>query len=383
MNKAPFSLFRRRDKNGKPLYSARFVNEQGQVIRTVALRTASKVEAARRADKLLADGIVAQADNPLLNDFLAGFWKMDSEYVRGRILRGKSISENYVIYMRKIAERLFSESFKGLHVTDLTPGRFDTAILKAAEVTGPRCVNIGIQAIKVPLAWYARQHRVINPIATVQKITYAPKERGSLSAKEVYKIIHLEGESPRVMAAVLLGALCGLRLGEVRGLQWEDVDEADGTISIRHNAPCATDTLKAPKWGSSRVVPASETVLEALRLVRGLPGASTSYVVFNQKSKDRPIEENTIARGFFRILEKIGIDKDTRKARSLTFHSLRHTFVSLSRAAGVPDFVVMRLSGHRSAEMMEEYSHSDNVVDFQAARKAMDDAISKAGKAKA
>jgi integrase len=41
----------------------------------------------------------------------------------------------------------------------------------------------------------------------------------------------------------------------------------------------------------------------------------------------------------------------------LSFHSLRHTAVSLLKDAGVPDAVVMALVGHESAAMSHRYTH--------------------------
>ena len=41
----------------------------------------------------------------------------------------------------------------------------------------------------------------------------------------------------------------------------------------------------------------------------------------------------------------------------LSFHSLRHTTVSLLKDAGIPDAVVMALVGHESAAMSHRYTH--------------------------
>jgi integrase len=46
-----------------------------------------------------------------------------------------------------------------------------------------------------------------------------------------------------------------------------------------------------------------------------------------------------------------------RAGQELSFHSLRHTAVSLLKDAGVPDAVVMALVGHESAAMSHRYTH--------------------------
>ena len=46
-----------------------------------------------------------------------------------------------------------------------------------------------------------------------------------------------------------------------------------------------------------------------------------------------------------------------RKFRSLTFHSLRHTFNSVLANAGVDQEVRQQLTGHASAAMNRRYTH--------------------------
>ena len=74
------------------------------------------------------------------------------------------------------------------------------------------------------------------------------------------------------------------------------------------------------------------------------------------------------------MLTAIGIDKKARAERNLSFHSLRHTFVSLSRLAGIPDFLVQRYARHKSPTMMEHYTHAQ-IVDFEDARKKLAAAV--------
>lgn len=55
-----------------------------------------------------------------------------------------------------------------------------------------------------------------------------------------------------------------------------------------------------------------------------------------------------------------------RRKPQLSFHSLRHTAVTLLKEAGIPAAVVMELIGHDSAQMSEHYTH----VGQEAMRKA-------------
>ena len=46
-----------------------------------------------------------------------------------------------------------------------------------------------------------------------------------------------------------------------------------------------------------------------------------------------------------------------RTVRSLTFHSLRHSFNSAMANAGVAQEIRMKLTGHTSADMNKGYTH--------------------------
>jgi integrase len=106
------------------------------------------------------------------------------------------------------------------------------------------------------------------------------------------------------------------------------------------------------------------------------------FILFNLKTRKEPVTNDILRRGFKRVMKSIGIDTDQQKRRNLTFHGLRHTFVTLARMAGIPDIAVQSLAGHASAKMMDRYSHGGQVVDFAKARKQMERAHQSSRKAK-
>ena len=60
----------------------------------------------------------------------------------------------------------------------------------------------------------------------------------------------------------------------------------------------------------------------------------------------------------FRVRGGKGIGRSGKRTGfALSFHSLRHTAVSLMKDAGVPDAVVMALVGHNSKAMSAHYTH--------------------------
>lgn len=378
--RAPFSVFKRpsRDRaTGKEVvrFVARYFDEEGTVVRTRTLQATNKTAAVLEAKRLLDKGEGIASADPLALDFLLAFWRSDSTYARMKALQGHPLSKGYVSNNAAVISKHLAGPLKGVRLRQLSTSRMERVVLDLSDSgVNPRTLNYLLQAVRVPITDYSRKHRIPDPLQYLPRAAEHPRERGTLSLDEVAKIAALEGESPRVRAAVLLGALCGLRLGEARGLQWQDVDAEAGLLHIRHNW-VDTEGAKGPKCGSFRDVPLPAVVLDALELCRAIAPDGVRYVLFSEGNKERPIEKRTIEHGFRALLVKIGIDTDAQKARNLVYHGLRHTAVSMMRASGLPDFAVMRLAGHRSAGMMEHYSHSDRVVDFAQARAALDDAI--------
>jgi integrase len=104
------------------------------------------------------------------------------------------------------------------------------------------------------------------------KAVEAPREKGILTPDEVTRLISAPIADPRHRLVVLLGCLCGVRMGEVRGLQWGDIK--DGLIHIRHNW-INGEGIKAPKCkgGAARENPRTVPSLHLSRLFGKPSGA--------------------------------------------------------------------------------------------------------------
>jgi len=374
MAHAPFSVFARvsTDKAGKKTtkYHARFYDDDGQLVRSRVLKAGSPTKAALEAKRLTDAG--AGSSDPLVVDLVTDAWTAGSAFLKRR-----ACSKAYVETNASVFRRHYAPGLAGVHLSRLTPARVETIMNKLLEAgTGSRTVLFGRQALTVVVGDYARSHRMPNPLEYLWKPEDTPKERGILSPAEIGHIIALEPsqESPRIRLALLLGALCGLRLGEVRGLLFDDVDEDAKLIRVSHNF-IDGEGLKKPKCGSARTVPAPDAILEAIRLAEAVAPAGSPFVVAGDVPGE-PMAKKSIERGFSHALKAIGITEAERKTRNLCFHGLRHSFVSLSRMAGVSDFLVQKLAGHKSSSMMDHYSHgSENIIDFTDARVRMARAI--------
>ncbi len=367
MDALPFRVFQRIGRTGKKSWSVRFLDSEGKVFRTISLPEAkSRKQAERLAQNKLELGVLPNSENPRLADFLKEFWTMNSDYAKGKALRGRALSVHYVRDCLSAVEVHVIPTLGETRLGELSPGSVEKLVLALSEkgLSGHR-INTALCSLKVAVADFFRKHGQPDPLVTVQRVLDRPKLRGILSNEELSKIIALV-ESPRIKAAILLASFCGLRAGEARGLQWEDVNAGTSTIEVRNNFVTAEEGVKLPKWSKSRQVPCPQVVLDILKTVQTMNLRASPFVLFNDDRVDRPMELVSIRRGFTRILDKIGVGAKAREDRAICFHGLRNFFVSNSRSQGIPDFVVQRLAGHSDMTMTERYTRV-GVVDFQEA----------------
>jgi len=76
---------------------------------------------------------------------------------------------------------------------------------------------------------------------------------------------------------------------------------------------------------------------------------------------------NDVRGGLRAACKKAGIEYGRFKEAGLTFHDLRHCFVTNIRKAGVAESVIMSITGHSTRQMFDRY----NEVDLKDTRKAV------------
>jgi integrase len=402
---APYCIYRKKTKAGYFWY-VRYWDEAGRkyaYIRSTGISVKGRgggrhdAEEAARAMLQTICFTPEVPDQPLVQ-YIAEFWTLDSPYVRECAqIKKKPLSAGYIKLHHEDVKRHIEPfpGFRGVALRSLTAGKVRDWMTWAAEkgMSGRR-INVVLQSMRVAVRYaVSREELDRDPFKNIGEAEDQPKEKGVLTPGEASSLIQTPAADPRARLAVLLGVLCGLRRGEVRGLLWGDI--GDGIITVCHNW-IDGEGVKAPKCKggalreNKRFVPfpaSMSAAFEAVRQISRNP-APDRFVFEGMHRQGEPLSNNFFRRALTVELLAIGINKLTadkngkkviddseQRRRNLTFHGLRHSYITLGRIAGISDVEIQALAGHKSGAMMERYSHASQVLDFAGAREKLEKAV--------
>ena len=191
-----------------------------------------------------------------------------------------------------------------------------------------------------------------NPWEKIQKREVITHSRRELTVEELARVCSAVDGEMRLLFAI--GIYTGLRLGDCALLEWGAVDLVRGRITVipRKTARHA--------HGRQTLIPIHSTLAAMLEEIpqdeRGgyvLPATADAY------RREPSILTNRIQRVFRDCGIKTQVEQgEGRKALTdVGFHSLRHTFVSLSANAGAPLAIVQAIVGHSNPAMTRHYFH--------------------------
>jgi integrase len=164
----------------------------------------------------------------------------------------------------------------------------------------------------------------------------------------------LDAVDPHDLPLYLVAVSTGMRLGELPGLQWGDMDHTRQQIRVQRTLYRGEYYLPKSRT-SRRSIDVGDQVLGTLKGLErerhGAGGAAAEAPVFTTPDGAIIDPDNLRNRVWAPALKKAEL-------RRVTMHSLRHTFASLLIAQGESVKYVQRQLGHASATLtLDTYSH--------------------------
>lgn len=175
--------------------------------------------------------------------------------------------------------------------------------------------------------------------------------RRELTVDELRRLLTAADGEYRLL--FLIGIHTGLRLSDCCQLAWESVNLERGIIQV------IPQKTRAHAHGRPVTIPIHAELAAALRAAEGdgtgavMPAVADAY-------RHHRWRVSSALKAIFRaagIRTSVKIEGRRRLTPEATFHSLRHTFVSLAANAGVPLTLVQAIVGHESTAMTRHYYH--------------------------
>ncbi len=201
-----------------------------------------------------------------------------------------------------------------------------------------------------------------NPLQRIPKPKVKHKEKQYLSKQQYEQLLRcietdatLRVESIKSGEVVWLANLVrfavgtGLRLGELTSLSWDAVDLENHLITIRNAGDFTT------KSGHERAIPIAGEALDVLRTMHTQRSSEGNDFVFQSRrgrnGDNERLNDEYVSKRFLHYVRL------AKLPAGLSFHSLRHTYISWMIMRGVPVPVVQKLAGHADIKTTMGYAH--------------------------
>lgn len=222
----------------------------------------------------------------------------------------------------------------------------------------PSTVNMAIKkTLSAPfLAAMRLGYVLVNPCAAVEPLRDdTDTARETFTAKQVAALLKAADDDWH--GAILCGYFTGLRLRDVAEMPWESVNFDAGTLSVRTRKTGAAITLPLHRQLAAWLRKQTRGIGKA-PIFPSLAGKGTGGR-HGLSGRFKSIMEKAGIKG--RTLRAVAADSESsgRTTSSLSFHSLRHSFVSALANAGVAAELRQKLSGHADDRTHAGYTHHE------------------------
>jgi integrase len=213
--------------------------------------------------------------------------------------------------------------------------------------------NLSIQVLRVCFHDAVKQKLITtNPASDVKLLDSDDAKRRAFTIPEIQRVLKACDDEWRGL--VLFGLYIGQRLGDLAHLTWRAVNLDQNEIAFT-----------TQKTGRRVVLPLVQPLVDYLTELPS--GDNPNAHIFPDAAKHK--RTASLSNHFRDILVDAGLVQprdysnktkgraSARESSELSFHSLRHSAVTMLKATGVSDFIAREIIGHESAAVSRQYSH--------------------------
>lgn len=190
------------------------------------------------------------------------------------------------------------------------------------------------------------------PIISLKQIIIPNKSSGitkkALTVEEQKELLKLyKNKNTDYYLSILLGLKAGLRIGEIMGLTWDDIDFKNLTININKQWKINKNT-KVYGFGttksknSNRIIPISTATASSLYEIKKL-GIINKYHRLITNNNTSNLTRN--------------LNRHLNRYLNISMHELRHTYATNLISNGIDFKTTAQFLGHDIEQTMKIYSH--------------------------
>jgi integrase len=219
--------------------------------------------------------------------------------------------------------------------------------------------NLNLSVLRICLGEAVRQGLLtVNPAVRVKPLKSSDEsKRRAFTMDEIQRILKACADDVEWRGLILFGLYLGQRLGDLARLTWRAVNLETNEVAFT-----------AKKTGRRIVLPLLQPLVDYLSALPAnddpnayiFPHSATVRYTASLSNRFREIlvEAGLVEpRPWERNSKPTGSRSSARETSEISFHSLRHSAVTMLKAAGVSDFMAMQIIGHESSAISRQYSH--------------------------
>lgn len=265
-------------------------------------------------------------------------------------------------YRNKFEKHILPE-FGDIPCADLTAGKINAFInKKLADGLSASYVRDIFTVFKTMLKYAQEEYGFRLSLKNVVLPKTERKQAEKISDTEQKKLVsHLKANMSLTAFGILLSLFIGLRIGELCGLKWEDVDFQNKILHIRRTVQRISSAngnrktkivISAPKSAPSfREIAIPDALMKYFEMFRD----EANHFILS--GTDKPVEPRTMQYRYKKILQSAEVENHN-------YHKLRHTFATNSAEKGFNVKALSAVLGHSSVTLtLNRYIHPDRTYE--------------------
>jgi integrase len=328
------TIYLRETKQGKGRWCMDYKDGQGKRRREVTSAVQNRGEALVALQAKVSEIFSGKFSPPRKSEF-GTFKELSDLYMKNYAQKEKKSWRTDEFRLRKI-----KESLGDIKLTEITDSTIrDYRQQRLDEGISPLTANREMALLKKMFSYAAEKGMIgENPARKVKMFSEADTARDRVLSRDEEQRL-FSGLAPHMKPIVLVGLHAGLRLGEVLGLKWSDINLEKRTVKAEHT-----------KGKRARFVPLNSVLCAEFERLR--TAKLDAKIIF-------PFKRRSVRTGFENALK-------AAKIEDFTFHDLRRTFGTRLLESGVDIVTIQKLYGHSNVLTTQHYLHPADVLSEEA-----------------